>query len=44
MFEVLLIVVITKRAGLRGILNFGLLRVAFPYRLAIRIPPKEGVP
>lgn len=44
MFEVLLIVRINKSVGLRGILNFRLLRDAFPYRLARGIPLKEGVP
>jgi len=44
MFEVLLIVRINKNAGLRGILNFRLLRDPFPYRLARGIPLKEGVP
>jgi len=34
MFEVLLIVRINKSVGLRGILNFRLLRDAFPYWLA----------
>jgi hypothetical protein len=34
MFNVLLIVSINKRVGLQGILNFHLLRDAFPYRLA----------
>jgi len=44
MFEVLLIVIINKSVGLRGILNFRLLRDAFPYRLARGIPLKERVP
>ena len=44
MFEVLLIVRINKSMGLRGILNFRLLRDAFPYRLARGIPLKEGGP
>jgi hypothetical protein len=44
MFEVLLIVRINKCVGLRGILNFHLLRDAFPCRLAKGIPLKEGVP
>jgi len=44
MIEVLLIVRINKEVGLRGILNFRLLRDAFPYRLARGIPLKEGVP
>jgi hypothetical protein len=44
MFEVLLIVRINKSVGLRGMLNFRLLRDAFPYRLARGIPLKEGVP
>jgi len=43
MFEVLLIVRINKSVGLRGILNFRLLRDVFPYRLARGIPLKEGV-
>jgi len=43
MFEVLLIIRIIKSVGLRGILNFHLLRDAFPHRLARGIPPKEGV-
>jgi len=30
--------------GLQGILNYPLLRDAFPYRLARAIPLKEGVP
>jgi len=44
MFEVLLIVKINKSVGLRGILDFRLLRDAFPYQLARGIPLKEGVP
>jgi len=44
MFEVLLIVRINHSVGLQGILNFRLLRDAFPYRLATGIPLKEGVP
>jgi len=44
MFEVLLIVIINKCMGLQGILNFRLLRDAFPYRLARGIPRKEGDP
>jgi hypothetical protein len=44
MFEVLIIVRINKRVGLRGILNFRLLRDTFPYWLARGIPLKEGVP
>jgi hypothetical protein len=44
MFEVFLIVRINKSVGLRGILNFPLLRDAFPYRLVRGIPLKEGVP
>ena len=44
MFKVLPIVRINKSVGLQGILNFGLLRDAFPYRLARWIPLKEGVP
>jgi hypothetical protein len=43
-FEILLIVRINKSVGLRGILNFYLLRVAFPCRLVRGIPLKEGVP
>jgi len=43
MFEVLQIIRINKRVGLRGILNFHLLRVPFPYQLARGIPFKEGV-
>jgi len=44
MFEVLLIVSINNSVGLRGILNFHLLRDAFPCRLARGIPLNEGVP
>jgi hypothetical protein len=44
MFEVLLIVRINRSVGLLRILNFCLLRNAFPYRLARGIPLKEGVP
>jgi hypothetical protein len=44
MFEVLLIVRINKSVGHQGILNFRLLRDAFPYRLVRGIPLKEGVP
>jgi hypothetical protein len=44
MFEVLLIVRINRSMGLRGILNFPLLRDAFLYWLARGIPLKEGVP
>jgi len=43
MIEVLLIGRINTSVGLQGILNFPLLRDAFPYRLARRIPLKEGV-
>jgi hypothetical protein len=43
MFDVLLIIRINKRVGLRGILNFHLQKDAFPYRLARGIPLKEGV-
>jgi hypothetical protein len=43
MFEVFLIVRINKGVGLRGILNFHLLRDAFPCRLARGIPLKEGL-
>jgi len=44
MFEAFLIVRINKSVGLRRILNFRLLRDAFPYRLARGIPLKERVP
>jgi hypothetical protein len=44
MFEVLLNVIINKIMGLWGILNFRLLRDAFPYLLARGIPLKERVP
>jgi hypothetical protein len=44
MFEVLLIVRINKCVGLRGILNFRLLRDAYPFRLARGIPLKERFP
>jgi len=44
MLEVLPIDRINKSVGLLGILNFRLLRDAFPYRLARGIPLKEGVP
>jgi hypothetical protein len=43
MFEVLLIMRIIKRLGLRGILNFRLLRHPLLNRLARGIPLKEGV-
>src|SRR5258705_13321563 len=43
MFEVLLIVRISKSVRLQGILNFRLLRDTFPYRLARGIPLKEEV-
>jgi len=43
MFEVLLIVRINNSYGFRVILNFHLLRDAFPYQLARGIPLKEGV-
>jgi hypothetical protein len=43
MFKVLPIVNIKIRVSLRGILNFHLLRDAFPYRLVIGITLKEGV-
>jgi len=43
MFEVLLIVQINKSVGLRGILNFRLLRDAFLYRPTRGIPLKEAV-
>jgi len=43
MFEVLLIVRINKSVGLRGILNFHLLRKVFQCRLARGISLKEGV-
>jgi len=42
-FEFLLIVTINENVGLRGMLNFCLLRDAFPYRLARGILLKEGV-
>jgi len=38
------VVKINKSVGLRGILNFPLLREAFLYQLARGIPLKEGVP
>jgi len=44
LFDGLLIVRINKSVGLRGILNFRLLRDAFPYWLPGGIPLKEGVP
>jgi len=44
MFEVLLIIRINNRVGLWGILNFRLLRDAFPYRLVSGIPLNKGVP
>jgi hypothetical protein len=44
MVEVLLIVRIKPSVGLRAILNFHLLRDAFPYWLARGISLKEGVP
>jgi hypothetical protein len=44
MFEILLLVEINKSVGAQGILNFPILRDAFPYRLAIEIPLKERVP
>jgi hypothetical protein len=44
MFKVFLIVRINKSVGIRGTLNFPLLRDAFPYWLARGIPLKEGVP
>jgi len=44
MFEVLSIVRINNSVGLQGIINFPLLRDAFPFRLARGIPPKKGVP
>jgi hypothetical protein len=44
MFEVFQIVRIKKTVGLRRILNFPLLRDAFPYWLAGGIPLMEGVP
>ena len=43
MFEVLLIVRINKTVGVRGILNFRMLRDVYPYRVARGIPLKEGV-
>jgi len=33
-----------KSVGLQGILNFPMLKDAFPYLLARGIPLKEGVP
>jgi len=44
MFEVLIMVIINIIVGLQGILDFSLLRDAFPYRLARGIPLKQGVP
>jgi hypothetical protein len=44
MFEVLLIVGINQSVGVGGILNFCLLRDAFPYRLVRGIPLKDGIP
>jgi hypothetical protein len=44
MFKVFLIVRINNSLGLQGILNFPLLRDAFPFRLARGIPFKDGVP
>jgi hypothetical protein len=41
-FEFLLIITINKSMGLRGILNFHLLRDAFLYRLAREIPLKKS--
>jgi hypothetical protein len=43
MFEDLLIIRINNSVGLQGILNFHLLRDAFPYWLARGIPLQEGV-
>ena len=43
MFEVLPIVRTIKSVGHRGILNYHLLRDAFPYWLVRAIPLKEGV-
>jgi hypothetical protein len=43
MFEVLIIVRINKSVGLRGILNFHLLRDAFLCRLARGIYLKDGL-
>jgi hypothetical protein len=43
MLEVLLIVKINNSVGVPGILNLGLLRDAFLYRLAIGIRSTEGV-
>jgi len=42
-FDVLLIVIINNSVGRQEILNIGLLRDAFPYRLVRGIPLKEGV-
>jgi hypothetical protein len=44
MFEVWLTVRINKRVGLRGSLNFRLLRDPFPYQLARGIPLKKSFP
>jgi hypothetical protein len=44
MLKVFLNVIINKSVGLRGILNFPLLRDMFPYRLARGITLKKGVP
>jgi hypothetical protein len=43
MFKVFLILRINKTMGLRGILNFHLLRDPVPYWLARGIPLKEAV-
>jgi len=43
-YEMFEVVEINKSVGLRGILNFPLLRDAFPYRLGRGIALKEGVP
>jgi hypothetical protein len=43
MFQVVVIVRINKCMGIRGILNFRLLRVAFPHRLPREILLMEGV-
>jgi hypothetical protein len=43
MFEVFLILSIDKSVGRQGILNFPLLRDAFPFRRGRGIPLKDGV-
>jgi hypothetical protein len=44
MLEVMAIVRINYSVGFQGILNFRLLRDAFPYHLVRGIPLKKGVP